>query len=379
MDHHRANALQLKQMGRKMYRSLAFAIAIGAGFTASAASAAKSGGCDHACLTRALQSYERQVLRHHTEGIALTPDFRSTENYEPVALGEGYWRRIGSIYDQIIVADAEKEQVAAVGSLDDAGRRAYFVLRLKLEPGRRISQSEMMIVRDGETSFLQKDPAAKISRVYVEPVPTRQRSSRAGLLKLSEGFTDAWQFKDEDLARFAPSCTFSENNVMLSEPGVTTCGDMLEYMGKRGIPGNGVGPNRGNPNTQPRPTRPADPSIGRPELQGSMPWMRDRRYPIVDTETGIVLSYHIQGGEPARPGEAVQYRRATPFAASSAGARRTATQNSSTKPRPPIPGSGAAYMAGLIKVVNGEIIKVDHFEWEGGPNASGGFADGPPN
>jgi hypothetical protein len=34
-------------------------------------------------------------------------------------------------------------------------------------------------------------------------------------------------------------------------------------------------------------------------------------------------------------------------------------------------------MSGLFKIVGGELTRIDHFEWEGGPNASGGFADGP--
>jgi hypothetical protein len=28
-------------------------------------------------------------------------------------------------------------------------------------------------------------------------------------------------------------------------------------------------------------------------------------------------------------------------------------------------------MSGLFKIVGGELVRIDHFEWEGGPNASG--------
>lgn len=358
---------------------------------ASLFSAARAADCDKPCLFAVMNSYQAGMLKHDTKGIATTTDFRGIENYRPTPLGGGYWTRISEILDQVQVADPVAGQVAAAGSLVDGGRDAYFVLRLKVASGRKVSQSEMLLIHDGETSFLQKDRAIKLDRSYVQPVPKAQRSSREELLKIAQGFVDAWQYKDQDLMSVSADCAFLENNVRLQEPGVTTCGDMLEYGGKRGIPGQGTGPNRGDKNTPPRATRPADASIGRPELQGSQPWMRDRRYPLIDVENGVVFDYHIQGGEPARPGEAVQYERATPFTASSQSQRRSASQNNAQQaPRPPgqnpagrtggpPPGSGAAYMAGLFKIVGGKIVRVDHFEWEGGPNASGGFSDGPPN
>ncbi|MGC3982453.1 MAG: hypothetical protein QM808_14480 [Steroidobacteraceae bacterium] len=356
--------------------------------TPAAFAASGNASCDKACLLSVMNAYQAKMLKHDASDIAVAKDFRSVENYRPIKLGEGYWIRISKILDQLQVADTVNGQVAAVGSLDDAGRDAYFVLRLKVEKDRKISQSEMLLIHDGETSFLQKDRNVKLDRIYTQPVPARQRATREQLLKITEGFVDAWQYKDEDLMSFSADCAFLENNVQLQNPGVTTCGDMLEYGGKRGIPGQGVGPGRGDPNTPARASRPADPSIGRPALQGSQPWMRDRRMPLVDEVNGVVLAYHIQGGEPARPGEAVVYERATPFTTSSQSTRRTAEQSAAiqrpqtqsgqarTQSGPP-PGSGAAYMAGLFKIIDGKLVRIDHFEWEGGPNASGGFSDGP--
>lgn len=359
---------------------------------ASVTHAATQSSCDNTCLIGVLNSYQAKMLKHETKGILVTANFRSVENYLPIALGEGYWTRINKIHDQVQVADPINGQVAVFGSLDDAGRNAYYVLRLKVEQGKKISQSEMLLIHDGETSFLQKDPNARVDRIYTEVVPVAQRSSRAELLKLVDGFTDAWQYKDEDLTKFADNCAFLENNVQLQSPGYTTCGNMLEYHGKRGIPGTGNSPEKGDPSEPMRPAQPADPSIGRPALQGSQPWMRDRRYPIIDVEHGVVVAYHIQGGTPARPGETVVYRRATSFTTSSQSQRRppeTAGQTQAQPPPdaaqagmgggPPPGGGGAAYMAGLFKIIDGKLVRIDHFEWEGGPNASGGFSDGPPN
>ncbi|MFT3904749.1 MAG: hypothetical protein QM718_00380 [Steroidobacteraceae bacterium] len=354
------------------------------------APAAESASCDRNCLLGVLSDYEARLLRHDASGIATSATFRATENYLPIKLGEGYWTRVREILDQQQFADVQNGQAMALGLLDDGGKDAYFALRLKVQGKHRIAQSEMLLIRDGETSFLQKDRSVKLSSVYSEIVPAAQRSTRAELIRAVENFSDAWQYKDGDLMSFSDDCTFSENNVQLSQPGYTSCGHMLEYNGKRGIPGAGTSPERGDPGAPTRPMTPADPSIGRPPLQG--PWIRDRRYPVVDVERGLVIAYHIQGGWPARAGETIRYRRKTPFIASSESHRRTAEENAQMLSAAPKAGQGAApagppagapreqgaaYMVGLFKIVGGKLTRIDHFEWEGGPNASGGFADGP--
>ncbi len=68
----------------------------------------------------------------------------------------------------------------------------------------------------------------------------------------------------------------------------------------------------------------------------------------------------IENYRPIKPGEPVVYERVTAFG---------------SNPIPQAGGGGAAYMAALMKVVDGKIVRVDHFEWEGGPNASAGFTD----
>jgi len=353
-------------------------------------SALAADSCDNDCLLSVLNQYQTQMLKHDVKGIVTSEDFRSTENYLPIELGEGYWTRINKIFHQRQFADAVNGQTVAVGLLDDDGKDAYFALRLKVGPEKTISQSEMLLIRDGETSFLQKDRSVEIDAVFNEEVPEEQRTSREEMIRAVENFSDAWQYKDGSLMSFTEDCTFSENNLVLNQPGYTSCGDMLEYNGKRGIPGAGDSPYRGDPASPTRAMTPADPSIGRPALQG--PWIRDRRYPLVDVEHGVVVAYHIQGGTPALPGEEVQYWRKTPFVETSSDHALTDEENKA-RLAPPKPGQGpgqgqagpagapreqgAAYMMGLFKIVDGQLTRIDHFEWEGGPNASGGFSDGP--
>jgi len=109
--------------------------------------------CEDQCLLSVLNQYQTQMLKHDVEGIVTSKDFRSTENYLPIKLGEGYWSRVNKIFHQRQFADAVNGQTVAVGLLDDDGKDAYFALRLKVGPDKAISQSEMLLIRDGETSL----------------------------------------------------------------------------------------------------------------------------------------------------------------------------------------------------------------------------------
>lgn len=330
--------------------------------------------CDVRCLKGLLTQYENLVLQHRPLTLATTPDFRATDNYRPIRPGEGYWQNIAKIDYQLEFVDAVAGQVVGVGLLERDGKEGYFSLRLKVE-GRRLSQSEMYVVKKGEATFFEEDPTRRISDLYSAPVPAAQRSTRERLLKLADSFNDAWQYRNEDLTKFASNCDFYENNVKLNTvngPAGPTCGGMLEYGGKNGIEGQGKAGNAqgarppgyaadagGSPMSGPlRAWRDADSTSGLPRLFGTQMWMRDRRYPIVDVRRGVVFGYVVQGGQPAKPGETPVYDSASPTG-------------------PGAPGAGAAYMFFLCKIVDGQIVRVDHFERVGGPNVSGGFSDGP--
>jgi hypothetical protein len=112
-----------------------------------------------------VNAYEAHMLAHDATGLATSADFRATENYLPTPLGQGYWTRVKQIFYQEQFADPVSGQVAAIGLLDDGGKDAYFVLRLKIGPGNVISQSEMLLIRNGETSFLQKNRSVKLNPI----------------------------------------------------------------------------------------------------------------------------------------------------------------------------------------------------------------------
>lgn len=364
--------------------NLAASVLVLASFSAQAAD------CNQQCLTKIIDGYQASVQKRDATRQPFAASLRMTENYQPIKAGEGYWQNVGKIYFRNVFADVVTGQVAAVGMLDHGGRDAYYALRLKVA-NQQITQSEMLLIHKEDAQFFEADRSRGMSPLYTQAVPVKQRSTREQLIKLADGFTDAWQYRNEDYAAFAADCRFYENNVELTNnpqaPADPTCGGMLEFGGKNGVAGTGkytnpnssVDQSRQNPGGAPpagaqgmdgggpparvATQRAADPSIGLPALFGSQMWMRDRRYPIVDVEKGVVFFYHIQGGTPAKPGEPVIYTRATAFG------------SNPTLPTGQAGGGGAAYMAALMKVVDGKIVRVDHFEWEGGPNASGGFTN----
>lgn len=348
--------------------------------------------CDSQCLKRLIADYQASVQKHDAKGLPFSPKLRMIENYKPIKPGEGYWQNLGKIHYQTTFADPVSGNVAAVGFVEHGRRDAYYALRLKVE-NRQITQSEMLLLHKGDASFFEEDSRKSFVPFYETVLPANQRTPREQLIKIADAFTDSWQFRNEDLAPYAAQCDFYENNVELTSPdgpAGDTCGGMVEYGGKYGVAGLGKAGKTNAPrpagqaadaggepsgNGPSRSARLGDPSIGMPALYGTQMWMRDRRYPIVDVERGVVFFYQIQGGTTAKPGEKIIYEtsRASgpppgaqgPGGTSPEGGMSAAAQGA----------TGAAYMAALMKVVDGKIVRVDHFEIEGGPNASGGFTD----
>ncbi|MFT3907110.1 MAG: hypothetical protein QM718_12445 [Steroidobacteraceae bacterium] len=362
-----------------------------AGMLASAPSMAAD--CSRSCLLQLLNRYEAQVLRHDPSGLPLSADFREIHNNFPIKPGERYWTTLTKIVYQMQLADPLSGQTAAVGYAINDGKPAYFTLRLKVE-GRKITQSEVFLVRDGEATFFGNDPKADFTAVYRASVPRAQRNTRAELVRAAEAFTESWSSRNEDDAPFADlgphpqPCHFFENNVELTKedsPSGPTCGGIVEYGGKNGIPGTGKA-GRDQPPAAAR-------APGAPAAQPRRMLMRDTRNPIVDVEHGVVFGYTIQGGRVPQPGEAIEYERATPFMSESLhsgvplpGAARQGAAQQGPPPQQqngkeggrPNPGAqGAAYICALYKIVGGRIVRVDHFEREGGPNAASAFKDSP--
>ncbi|HKV05225.1 MAG TPA: hypothetical protein VJO53_08985 [Candidatus Acidoferrales bacterium] len=192
-----------------------------------------------------------------------------TENNVSLKVGDGLWGTIsGRGADDLRAADPENGQVAYFGVVDERGVESFFALRMKIEDG-KIAEVETIVDRKGYGPGPFGDPATlKPVPVLLDEVPAALRRPRERMISLANGYLSTLQLNDGQLfTAFDKDCSRREN-------GVWTAND---------------------PNPDPKSPMSV---YGRISCEagfklGNYRWddrLRDRRFPLVDEEMGLVLA-----------------------------------------------------------------------------------------
>jgi len=216
------------------------------------------------------ERYLEALVAHDPGRLTVTPGVRFTENGQPLALGSGRWltvtaREPGGQW----FADPAAGQVAHWGGVHELGGPAIFALRLKID-GEAISEVETLVVREGGALF---DLATVCTPrpAFTEAVESSRRSSRAELVLVANRYFEGIERDDGDVVHVADECLRIENGVQTT---------------------------RVTPRDPEAPWR----ALGVAEqlTAGFFRYIvaiRDRRFPIVDEERGLVLC-HVRFDHP---------------------------------------------------------------------------------
>jgi hypothetical protein len=231
--------------------------------------------CDRACLTGMVDKYLSALVAHDPGQLPLARMVRFTENGQELRLGDGLW---GTATAQgkykLYVADPEDGQVGLYGTVIEDDSPVLMALRLKVEYG-LISEVETIVVRTGGTANFP--PAGKTMEdkgtprpQFLRTVPSARRMSREDLIKVANSyFTGLGGNTGRNSAPFAPTCLRWENGVQTnSNPNLRR-------------------PNNGGFNVLAL-------SCEDQQKSGFFPFVtsiRDRRFPVVDRERGLVLAF----------------------------------------------------------------------------------------
>ncbi len=231
----------------------------------AAATAHAAASCDRACLTGILDQYLAGLAAHDPFRVPFATHVKFTENNVQLRIGDGLWGTVSGIEhsSDLSFADTADGEVGYYGVVEEHGNPAYLALRLKVV-GRKISEVESIVCRKGDgprptSTFgpLKHDPS------FFENVPAKERSSRAQLIALANGYFSTLQRNDGTLhTRFDPSCSRLED-------GWKSASD----------------PHAENPFTRL--------SCGAQFKLGYYRWddrVRDRRFLVVDPERGLVMA-----------------------------------------------------------------------------------------
>jgi len=215
-------------------------------------------------LYRVLDTYLAALKTRDPGKVKWATRVRNTENNVAMMVGDGLWGTITALgsYD-LRFADTLTGQVGFFGTVTETTDTSGFTLRLKVENG-LVSEAETLVVRQADSGIKFEGQKFEVKPVLNEILPAAQRSPRAKMITLSDGYFDTLQLNDGTLfTKFSANCARVENGVKTTHnPGFT-----VTPVAKLGCEEQfKLGYYRYNDR------------------------LRGRRFPLVDEERGIVLS-----------------------------------------------------------------------------------------
>jgi hypothetical protein len=218
--------------------------------------------CERSCLISALHSY-MDALAHKDPGRAhFAKSVRFTENDVEMPIGDGLWGSVSGVAQTgLEVADPQTGNAAWFGTVEEYGQPAYYAMRLKVEGG-QIAEVETVVQRKGtlpapfgNAQELVHDPA------FAAPLAPDERRPRERLVAVANGYFSTVELNDGQIfTYFDPDCQRTENGISTTRGanGAASIAQGCEAQFKLGI-------YRINKR------------------------VRERRYPIVDEERGVVV------------------------------------------------------------------------------------------
>ncbi|HTW38960.1 MAG TPA: hypothetical protein VMD49_10360 [Steroidobacteraceae bacterium] len=251
------------------------ALALACSMTLAAFSARASDICDRPCLQGLVDRYLEALVAHDPERLPLAQGVRFTEDGQELRLGDGLWATASAPGRyKLYVTDPADGQVGFFGTVFENGVPVLLALRLKVDYG-LVSQIETIVARPaalGSSGF--PGAGAEMERrghprpQFLEVIPNAERMSRANLVRIANSyFTGLAGDTGRNTAPFWPSCNRLENGTQTTN----------------------------NPTLRPNsPFNVIALGCEAQQQSGFYPFVttiRNRRFPVVDREHGLVLSF----------------------------------------------------------------------------------------
>lgn len=254
-----------------------------AGAAASPALAETGQSCDRACLKGYMDNYLEALAARNPAQAKLSPAVRFTENGQVLAVGDGLWGTMSGLgtyrHD---FTDAQTGQVASFVSIREGRGKAILVARLKVT-GQGISEIETIVARSelgaGSDAPDRLDAMGKAEAVWGEVIPAGERLSREKLKETANAYFAGLERNDgKGYYPFSKDCERVENGFRTT--------NQQERIALPGL----------DPNAKEAPFAYEYMQLGC-KAQFELGYyqfvdrIRDRRFPLIDTETGTVFTF----------------------------------------------------------------------------------------
>jgi hypothetical protein len=193
--------------------------------------------CGRECLAATMNAYLQALLKHDASLLPVTRNVKYTENGVRLAMGDGLWQTASALPTyRLDVIDDEAEQVGLLGRISENGNDNWYAVRLKVEPGSRVSEIEVLVNRSisgpsqggngGAPPRQNTEPHPLMAQV----LPPAGRLSREQLADISDAyFTGLDTEESARNVRFAPECQRRENGTITANNPDAAKGTMASW------------------------------------------------------------------------------------------------------------------------------------------------------
>jgi len=219
-----------------------------------------AGPYDRAFLNGLVDQYLAALVAHDPSRLPLARTVKFTENGQTLRLGDGMWGPASGLGTyKLYFADPQAGQVGFFGVVEENGHPQILALRLKVDKG-LIGEIETIVARKQPGAFCE--PEGLVDRpIFGQAVAPSERRSRKVMVAIADSYFEGLELATGKLTPFAPNCTRIEN-------GTVTANNP-----------------QGNPMQKLTSSEQFDTGFSTFITE-----IRERRYPVVDEERGLVYS-----------------------------------------------------------------------------------------
>jgi len=220
--------------------------------------------CDRECLQGFVDKYLAALAVRDASKAPFAPNVKSTENGQDLGVHDGLWKTAdGDSTYRLYFADPQERQVGFIGVIKEHGLPAIIALRLKVE-NHLITEAETIVSRTSPGGFAKPESFVTPNANLLGVLPPGERVPREQMIKAADSYFTG--LDEEDSGRNVPfdsDCQRRENGTETAN----STDPKASPMAKLGCK--------------------AQFDTGFSKIVTDV---RERRYPIVDEERGLVYS-----------------------------------------------------------------------------------------
>ncbi len=168
---------------------------------------------DRIALYDVLDNYLAALDARDPKRVSWAASPLNSENNVMLEVGDGLWGTIDRVGDyKLRFADPATGHVGYFGTVHEPIEESAFTLRLKVDAQGRVTESEMLVVRQSDSGIKFENP-----RYWDKPIlnaDVESPVSRDEMVRLSDGYFDTLQLNDGTIhTKFHPDCNRVENGV----------------------------------------------------------------------------------------------------------------------------------------------------------------------